>query len=1044
MRATLPLMASLLALAGLASSELFDQPSHDDLKNVMPYESISYSAANVSVAYKSTTKFNPKGMGHLYMVTAMFMQYIQKGDPLPKGFLTVKQGRLDVDEIQSKLVTDWHKVVLHYAGPLMLAMGTLLFGVVMPCAGFLFCCCRCSGKCGARSHAYDKKHDPCKRAFLGIILATFATIILFGVVCAFVTNQYMDDGVHELPDNARTGLGDVELYMSNTKEEVNTLLVTNYRELQTVLNEILEASGQIVKDKLAEVSKAVALNNLTAIATGLTKIKGDLSDISKISQELQRFGLQLNAGMTEIKEKLKSRIEKCQQPCRDALTQFKIYGVSAKSDFSKLLDKYVPKLSNLSANYQKLAFEIDSNIGNEVMKGKRAFDDIQFRIQHEVNTTIPRIKQSIQKAGKACEDTALKINRAIENSQQIPQNAIGKIDRGEDYIKEYAIYRYYVDTTVSSLLLLILICLTFGLFYGFCGKKVDLMYGTDDYCCNKGTGGRYLMAAVYLMFLFTIGLAAVAVIHLLLGVVAEKTVCESLKDPTPNNQVMSLVNDLVKNMDRDPKSTTAGINVTHMISSCHRNESIYKVLSLEAMMNVSQVSQFKFGIADEMAEMQKQIKISNDVTILTDEAKTRLLELASSSLSDLNFTSYIDLVENQIASIDLNKLILVINETTKKLRPEDTVYYELRNDVMYIEGFQVNVLDKMIDLSKRLRESTNNLQEDLKFNYTSLRQAIDQLLREVDDAQEYLQQHGPDEVVKLAQIFVDEFMKHIENYYLRVVSMTKNSIGKCWPISQAYNATVISMCSKIVNPFNGYWVSIGWCLALFLPCIVVCVILASLYSKSNTYLGPLDTDMYDAYGDRDNIPLNVHDKKYGGGGHHRSMGGQQALQESYDNQNGYDGDYSGGGVGSSGAGHGPSGRGRRPMTGEGSRYRDTAATPKHWDFPAGGPPHYRSPPPGAEYERPPPYYYPGPGSPSFLGLYKYGPEMTGSSCRSSTSSSDGSSGGTGTTTTAGTPAVHTYQKLEALESRLYHGGAALVPASTWRRQPRVNPSRPRS
>jgi hypothetical protein len=61
-------------------------------------------------------------------------------------------------------------------------------------------------------------------------------------------------------------------------------------------------------------------------------------------------------------------------------------------------------------------------------------------------------------------------------------------------LPQTTISRYYVDTTVSTLLLLILICLTFGLFYGFCGKKVDPMYGSEDYCCNKGTGGRYLMA----------------------------------------------------------------------------------------------------------------------------------------------------------------------------------------------------------------------------------------------------------------------------------------------------------------------------------------------------------------------------------------------------------------------------------------------------------------------------------------------------------------------------------------------------------------------
>ena len=40
-------------------------------------------------------------------------------------------------------------------------------------------------------------------------------------MCAFVTNQYMDDGVHELPDNVRTGLSDTKLYLSNTEEVIS-------------------------------------------------------------------------------------------------------------------------------------------------------------------------------------------------------------------------------------------------------------------------------------------------------------------------------------------------------------------------------------------------------------------------------------------------------------------------------------------------------------------------------------------------------------------------------------------------------------------------------------------------------------------------------------------------------------------------------------------------------------------------------------------------------------------------------------------------------
>lgn len=37
------------------------------------------------------------------------------------------------------------------------------------------CCCRCAGACGGRSQPFDKKHDTCRRIFLGFLLIVVAT-----------------------------------------------------------------------------------------------------------------------------------------------------------------------------------------------------------------------------------------------------------------------------------------------------------------------------------------------------------------------------------------------------------------------------------------------------------------------------------------------------------------------------------------------------------------------------------------------------------------------------------------------------------------------------------------------------------------------------------------------------------------------------------------------------------------------------------------------------------------------------------------------------
>ena len=55
----------------------------------------------------------------------------------------------------------------------------------------------------------------------------------FGVVCAFVTNEYMEDGTQKLPSRLRTSISDTKLYLSNT-QMVSTCLVRHKQDVVSV------------------------------------------------------------------------------------------------------------------------------------------------------------------------------------------------------------------------------------------------------------------------------------------------------------------------------------------------------------------------------------------------------------------------------------------------------------------------------------------------------------------------------------------------------------------------------------------------------------------------------------------------------------------------------------------------------------------------------------------------------------------------------------------------------------------------------------------
>lgn len=70
----------------------------------------------------------------------------------------------------------------------------------------------------------------------------------------------------------------------------------------------------------------------------------------------------------------------------------------------------------------------------------------------------------------------------------------------------------------------------------------------------------------------------------------------------------------------------------------------------------------------------------------------------------------------------------------------------------------------MLDISQRLESTANQLQEHLRFNHSSLRHAVDHLLVEVEQAQDYLYTEGPTIVIKVSNI--DSIYIQISVYFL--------------------------------------------------------------------------------------------------------------------------------------------------------------------------------------------------------------------------------------------------------------------------------------
>eukprot|EP00090_Calanus_glacialis_P030997 TRINITY_DN5063_c0_g1_i1.p1 TRINITY_DN5063_c0_g1~~TRINITY_DN5063_c0_g1_i1.p1 ORF type:complete len:942 (-),score=271.59 TRINITY_DN5063_c0_g1_i1:188-3013(-) len=936
-------LPSFLFLLQTARSEpLTTTPQLPSMDGVLDHVVI-YQPLPPAPEYKSDDSFNARGMEHVYLLTNTFLDLIQRDDVLPKGINTsmiisaVGEGP---NACLQFLKLHWQDFLFQYIGVLTTGIFGLLLAIILPLIGLFFCCCRCAGKCGAYpdSH-YDKRSDACKRFLTGVLLSTFVIAAMFGAVCAFVTNHYTFTGWTDLTRKMDTSLDDAGEYFKHTGGSVEVLLVTNFAELEEVVNDILDESGPTLKKKLANITEAFAIETLNDLVSGLRKVKRNLRDISDDTNELEAKVAQLQDGLSRSQKSLSSALEGCNsnQVCEKFLNQYNLdKDLAMADDFLKIKFR-MPAITNVLSDISDL---IENNIEEKVLVGKAKFDEVEKQIEQSIEDIKPKVKSELRQMGVQLQNQNNKIKAAL---QEVDLAVIKKdIPKLDEHSLKYVEYRYYVGLVMSSAILMILLCFILGLFYGMCGKRPGGLYGDD--CCNRGTGASFLVSGIYFTFFFSFLLLLLTTLHFLVGAAVDKSVCKTLLAPHRSDVFVQLDKQFLQpKLNEVLNEASNGNNqysASKLISDCHTNDTIYNILNLESVYNITELTNWRsnYGIGEYIENLKNKIQIKelSGITLLTPETTRDLEELARSGISDMDFSKFTEILEDEITKIDLRSFIRHLRTVREQVSRYPSIKFvatKLGNEALYLENMN-RVVEQVKLTLRHLKESVNQLETNIKFNKSSLREAIHTLIGQANRATGVIRSRGPELIGDLTERYVTETVGLIDEYVDRVISSIQGEVGYCAPLSTSYNATVVAFCHEIVDPFNGFWASIGWCFLIYLPCTCLSVSLISLYRKSEGYPGPLV--------ETETQPLDKK-RRNQGRGHRRNPSGLPEVTHS---------------------------RALPPVPGEmvaeraHSRYRDTSATrnmepPRYTSNPSLN---HSAPPsaPSGEYERPPPYYYPGP------------------------------------------------------------------------------------
>ncbi|XP_026324946.1 prominin-like protein [Hyposmocoma kahamanoa] len=599
----------------------------------------------------------------------------------------------------------------------------------------------------------------------------------------------------------------------------------------------------------------------------------------------------------------------------------------------------MPDVSELLSNVTAL---LESNIKAEVEDGQQVFRNIQREIQRSIDEDIPSVQEQISNTGRRLEGVADQITYLAGNASVKLKQQSAAADTLQQLYEQYGPYRMYATRATAAALLTILVVLAWGLMCGVCGKRPDV-YGASD-CCNKGAGSSALLCGMGLMFVLGGVVSLVLLVYFLVGVAGTRFVCDPLTEPRGNR----LFADVEKFVDLERalfnERSDSDFNLTSVMLRCHNNGSIYEVFQLHRLYDLQAVkAEMSAEVERRVAQLRPAYAPAARATILRDSAKRKLRLLADTGLSDFDFDRILQALETNMTSLALDSLSAQLDSTGRSLQARpgfEAVAVQLRNASQRLSAYHADIVTPMLRDAAALNATAARLRDTLRFNHSSLKEAIAYLLDETAQAENFLNTQGPDLIQNMTREFAEVVATMLEEYLERVVVAANQEVGRCGPLSSAFNATRDAHCHKILMPVNGYWMALSWCVLLFVPVMVVAQRLARLYLHVDPYPGPLVEAeyLYDAYADRDNVPLANAYKAEKRTSREARRGGSSA--------------------GGGGEARGERRQGATPAVAapldahHARRYNDMA--PKHWEE---GPPRYHGP---TEYERPPPYYYPGP------------------------------------------------------------------------------------